>query len=211
MAENTAVLYAHAFGDETGDAGFKLARGSTPFFVAGLVLTNRPDELREYLSDYREEMRLTKADELSFRRSPDRNRNAFLHGLMGHAMAIRALVVNKALLGKDLRTLGRMEFYAWAFGNLLAHVLDELDAATVVLDEFGHPGAMGRALKRTLTGALSETTFRRHIRRIYPRRSHSEPLLQVADMVTGAIHREASEGDDRFYRIIRPVTKVWRV
>jgi hypothetical protein len=211
MMERTAVLYSYAFGDETGEAGLRFDRGSSAFFVAGLVLTNQPEALRQYVSDFQEELRLKATGELSFHRSPDKNRRAFLSGLLAFDVTIRALVVNKVSLSAELKKLDRAEFYVWAFGDLLAHTLTELDTATVVLDEFGRQAATVRALKRVLRQTFSEATLRQHVRQLRSRRSQSEPLLQIADMITGAIYRSVAVEDHRFFKIIQARSRILHV
>jgi len=67
------------------------------------------------------------------------------------------------------------------------------------------------ALKRALRQTLSGADLRHSIRRIYPRRSQSEPLLQVADMTAGAIYRQFAAGDSRFYEIVQSCAIVWRI
>jgi hypothetical protein len=211
MNDRTAVLYGYAFGDETGEAGLRFGRGSSVFFVAGLVLTNQPDQLREYVADFQQELRLKASGEISFHRSPDRNRSAFLAGLLAYDIAIRALVIDKISLSSELKKLSRTDFYIWAFGDLLSHTLAELEAATIVLDEFGKQATIVRALKHALRQTFSDVTLRQHVRQIRTRRSHSEPLLQIADMVTGAIYRFVATGDDRFYQIIQARARILRM
>ncbi len=208
MTEEVTTLYGYVFGDETGEAGFKFEHGSTPFFVAGLVLTNQPDALREYMQDFRQEFKLAMIDEISFHRSPDKNRSAFLKGLLEFDIEVRALSINKRRLSSELRGLSRAEFYAWAFSDLLAHSLDELHSANIVLDEFGKANETVRAIKRILKQTFSDSIVRQRIRRIGARRSQSEPALQIADMVTGAIYRHVAESDKRFFKVIQSRTKL---
>ncbi len=210
-SEDRARLYHYGFGDETGEAGFRFDRGSSSFFVAGLVLTNRPDDLRNYVSDFQHRLGLNPMDEISFHRSPDRNRVAFLQGLLDYDLVIRALVVNKASLSAELGILKRTEFYVWAFGELLARISNELNSATITLDEFGSSDATVDALRRALRQRLSGPAFRQHIRRIRARRSQSEAVLQIADMVTGAVYRHITTGVDRFYRVVQARTRILRV
>jgi hypothetical protein len=133
---------------------------------------------------------------------------AFLKGLLDCDIEVRALSINKRTLSLVLRELSRSEFYAWAFSDLLAHSLGELHSANIVLDEFGEANETVRAIKRILKQTFSDAMVRQHIRRIGARRSHSEPALQVADMVTGAIYRHIAEKDDQFFKIIQARTKL---
>ncbi|MBI3361987.1 MAG: DUF3800 domain-containing protein [Chloroflexi bacterium] len=52
--------------------------------------------------------------------------------------------------------------------------------------------------------------YRQCIRRMRMEKSHRDPLLQIADMLNGAIYRYVREGDERFYRLIAIHTTLWR-
>ncbi|HEC36206.1 MAG TPA: DUF3800 domain-containing protein [Anaerolineae bacterium] len=202
-------LYRFAFGDEAGDTGLKFNQGSSTHFVPTLVLTNDPDRLYTYVRDFRDSLGLHKSGELSFHRTPDRNRLAFLRGLTSLDLAVHALIVDKRMLLPELRGLDKLAFYTTFFTALLLRLIpDELEQATVTLDEFGSRNATIIALRQHLKRAYGGYV-RPFVKRLTARRSRSEPALQAADMVAGAVFRYVTKGDMRFYEIIRPYTTLW--
>jgi len=169
--------YHFAFGDEAGDTGLKFDRGSSTSFVSAVLLTNDPDNLRAYVCDFRRSLSLRDTGELSFHRTPDRNRITFLQGL-AHPLLLRLIP-------------------------------DELEQSTVILDEFGNKDTTIMALRQHLKRAYGGH-IRPFVRRLTARRSRSEPALQAADMVAGAVFRYVTQGDARFYEIIEPHTRLWK-
>lgn len=201
--------YRFAFGDEAGDTGLKFDRGSSTSFVSAVLLTNDPDKLCAYVCDFRRSLSLRDTGELSFHRTPDRNRFAFLQGLASLDVAVRALTVDKRMLLPELGGLAKLAFYTTFFTALLLRLIpDELEQATVILDEFGNKDTTIMALRQHLKRAYGGH-IRPFVRRLAARRSRSEPALQAADMVAGTVFRYVTRGDARFYEVIEPYTRLW--
>lgn len=55
-----------------------------------------------------------------------------------------------------------------------------------------------------------ELSFHPFVKRLAAKRSRSEPALQAADMVAGAVFRYVTRGDERFYKVIQPYTALWK-
>ncbi|RLC96976.1 MAG: hypothetical protein DRI77_07845 [Chloroflexi bacterium] len=202
--------YHFAFGDEAGDTGLKFDRGSSTSFVSAVLLTNDPDNLRAYVCDFRRSLSLRDTGELSFHRTPDRNRITFLQGLAHLNLGAYALIVDKQTLLPELRGLEKLAFYTTFFTALLLRLIpDELEQSTVILDEFGNKDTTIMALRQHLKRAYGGH-IRPFVRRLTARRSRSEPALQAADMVAGAVFRYVTQGDARFYEIIEPHTRLWK-
>ena len=69
---------------------------------------------------------------------------------------------------------------------------------TLILDEFGYPDQTREELKRIMKARNIAHGFRR----ISIRRSQSEPLIQIADLIAGAILRRDTRNDTGSYEII---------
>lgn len=80
----------------------------------------------------------------------------------------------------------------------------------MVLDQFGTPQAMLRELRACLKIQVSGQAGRL-FKKILVKRSRGESLIQCADMVAGALMRELSEGDSRFFDLVRDRVIVWRL
>ena len=68
----------------------------------------------------------------------------------------------------------------------------------MILDEFGSPARVRSELRRVMT----IRDIPRHFKRIQIKRSKSESLIQVADLVAGAILRRDSKSDVEAYDTI---------
>jgi len=66
------------------------------------------------------------------------------------------------------------------------------------LDEFSSPLQLPAELRRV----LKARAIPRHFKRIAAKRSKSEPLIQVADLVAGALVRHLAQNDNEAYRAI---------
>lgn len=204
------TTYSHAYGDESGETGFKFGQGSTIYFVTTLILTNHPDELRSYLENFKRLRYLAQEQELHFRKTPDQKRVLFLKPLAKFDLPIYSLAVDKRALSNQIQHLAKVDFYAWTFAELIQRI-NVLHETKVVLDEVSDPSKNIRALKRLLRAKLKAEVYFERIARITMNKSHREPALQIADMVNGAIYRYVQEGDHRFYRLIETQTTLWRI
>jgi hypothetical protein len=180
------------FVDESGDAGMKLGLGSTPHFVVVIVIFDDPAEaLRcdRRIGELRTQLRLGKA-EFRFNKCSDQIRVDFLTTVATFSFRYVAFVLDKGrvtqpeLQSKDslYRHSVKLAFRAaWKF----------LDQAKVVLD-----GSADREFQRQLSGYLRKAMppgAGAHISRVTLERSHSNNLLQLADMICGAVARRFRE------------------
>lgn len=75
--------------------------------------------------------------------------------------------------------------------------------ATLILDEFGSAETLRKELRRFMT----VRAIPRHFKKVEVRRSRSEPLIQVADMVAGAILRRDTKDDADAFDYLQPKIK----
>ncbi len=64
-----------------------------------------------------------------------------------------------------------------------------------------------------LRSELNQSSEAPKVNTIVHHKSHTDNLIQTADMACGAIHRKYHRGDDGFYRLIRPIIQdewVWQ-
>jgi hypothetical protein len=92
-----------------------------------------------------------------------------------------------------------LDFYIFFVTELIRHIpVEKRAGGTLILDEFGHPDQTKEELKRILKARHIAHGFRR----ISIRRSYSESLIQVADLVAGAILRRDTHNDTGAYEAI---------
>jgi hypothetical protein len=86
----------------------------------------------------------------------------------------------------------RLDFYLY-FGTELIRLIppDKREGATSILDEFGSATEQRTELRRFMVARSIPRSFKR----VLVRRSRSEPLIQVADLVAGAVMRRDARAD----------------
>ena len=85
--------------DESGDPGFKLAKGSTPYFVVAMVLFRDLDQAERAsvaIGKARESLRVK--PEFKFNKSCDSVQDAFFAAVRPFDFSVRALVVKKSTI-----------------------------------------------------------------------------------------------------------------
>lgn len=199
--------YRYALGDEAGETGFRFERGSTAFFIYSLLLVDDLLPLQEYVDEMRNRLGLDGLTEFKFHNSSDANRRDFLAGLSACDFAVRALAINKSGLPLPFHKIGKLNFFAFALNDLVRRIpAGELRQTHLILDQFDGVEETVRLLRRQLRASSRPD----RIGKIAARRSRSENVLQVADMVAGAVLRSVTTGDHSWYRPIQDKMLLWR-
>ena len=87
------------FIDESGDPGFKVARGSTPVFVVAMVIFDNSESAQQTEAVIRGVAeRLKLRSEFKFNKTADNIRQSFFEAVRGCPFVVRAVVVRKAAI-----------------------------------------------------------------------------------------------------------------
>jgi hypothetical protein len=90
-------------------------------------------------------------------------------------------------------------FYLYFVSELISQIPPaKREGAILILDEYGYPDQTRNELKRI----MKVREIKHGFRRISIRRSQSEPLIQVADLVAGAILRRDAHKQSEAYDMI---------
>lgn len=194
-------------GDESGDVSFAFGKGASRYFVVAVIATSNPEALRQLLSDVRQRSGLAAQYEFSFNAlssAPLRRRT--FEALAGADFEGWAIVVDKTTLPDSFKIMRRLEFYLYFVTEVVKLIPpDKREGATLILDEFGSPAQLRTELRRF----MQVRGIPRHFRQVQVKRSKSEPLIQVADLVAGAILRRDAKGEaDAFDYIERKMSRV---
>jgi hypothetical protein len=188
MAEGQLVYL-----DESGDAGFKVGKGSSPTLVIAAVVLEGAQEAEataQCIHRYRSE-ELGKGRDFQFHFANLRRewRLGLLEAVRGCPFSVRAIVMQKDRIweGTQLRRSGEF-FYNFTVKQLLTHTFGAIQQAKLFVD-----GEAGRESLKSMV-----TYLRRECRkdglevfrevRFVPKRERNV-LVQLADMVTGGIAR----------------------
>lgn len=178
--------------DESGDPGFKLEKGSTRHFVAAMVVF-RDFKQAEACSQAIKGLRtkLPHKGEFKFNKSDMRVRDGFFQAIEEHGFEVWALVVDKTCIHSENLRRNDEKFYNY-FVKLLLDCGAQLKDARVKIDGSGDrefKQHLQRYLKKSLPeGAVSSVKFAN---------SQKDDLIQLADMVVGAIARSYRADEER--------------
>ena len=185
------------FIDESGDAGFKFDSGSSKYFVVALLVFEDHDEasaVDDRINVLKREIHLSDRSEFHFNKLKPDQRKTFLAAIAPYDFFYWAIVINKERL-----TSHHLEFhdsfYKYAFGLILENAKPRLSNAIVVIDGAGVKD-FGKRLKTYLSRRLKDDLGRGLIQKLKTEDSTKNNLLQMADMIVGAIARSFNDKRD---------------
>ncbi len=193
------------FFDESGDTGWKMDNGSSELFTVTMVVFEDHDEAQatdDRIALLRRELGKGTDYEFHFAKTPDPIRRAFFEAVAPHNFFFFSFVIAKREL--DAKDWSSAEaFYRWVCGLIFESAKPHLDNAIVRLDESGGRGfraQVGTDLKRQMNRDSGRTL----VKKVVFSDSKANNLLQLVDMVCGAVARAQSENQKAdFYRLIR--------
>lgn len=110
--------------DESGDAGFKVAKGSSPYFVVAMVIFRDLQEAEKAsaaIAHARE--RLNIKTEFKFNKCHPQVRDSFFEAVHSFSFTVRALVVDKARIYSEGLRENKERFYNYFVKTLLKHTM----------------------------------------------------------------------------------------
>ncbi len=187
-------------GDESGDVSFAFGKGASRFFAVAMIATEDAEGLRDLMANLVNENHLGERYEFKFHSLTSERLMKSVFDRLGKAhFEAWCMVVDKTQLPDSFRLLKGIDFYLYFVTELIQHVpLEKQTGATLILDEFGSGEGMGSAVRRMLKIRGMPRSFRR----IMAKDSAKEPLIQIADLMAGAItHRDERKGSEAYERI----------
>ncbi len=186
------------FIDDSGDPGFKVEKGSSAVFVIALIIFDDPLDAEETalkIKRLKQIMKLNDNFEFRFNKCRKDFRCKFLSTVADSRFRVRAIIMRKdRIYGRELRR-SKESFYSYAIKTVLKYHGGTIHDAKIRLDGHGD-----RLFKNTVSMYL-----RRELNS--PRNkifkdlkfvdSQKNVLVQLADMVAGAINRSYSDKDDK--------------
>lgn len=176
------------FIDESGDSGFKLQKGSTTSFVVALVIFDEnldAEETALEIKKYRKKIGKTERFEFKFNKCNKELRIGFLKAVKKCNFRIRVIVFEKEKI-YSLNLKRKTEtFYKFVIRQVLQHNGKTIKNAKIKLDGLGER-KFRKALSTYLRRYLN-TNKERIMENLRFVDSNSNVLIQLADMVAGAI------------------------
>jgi hypothetical protein len=182
------------FIDESGDPGLKIEKGSSKYFVVALVLFEDNDEALgcdQRIQLLKREMRLPENFEFKFRKLRKDQRIKFFEAVSPYSFFYFGIVINKEkLYGEGFKI--KESFFKYTCSLVFANTKPHLKDAIVIID-----GTGSREFKRQLKTYLRKKVGMSVIKKVKLQPSHKNNLIQLADMVAGAIYRSFTKKEDR--------------
>jgi len=205
-----ATGHTYVFIDESGDAGFKVVQGSSQVFVlAAVIFQNREKihQVEHLMAKLREEWHLSPDYEFHFSKESIQRKAEFCRRVCHSPFKVRAIVVDKSIIYPDAwirKSPNR--FYNFFSNKLLKHSFGKIVNAKIRID-----GKMNRELKTYLQRQLNQSE--KIAADIKFCDSTSTPMIQLADMIAGAIARAYApekKKHDEMKKILAPcLDNVW--
>lgn len=197
------------FVDESGDAGFKVAKGSTPVFALAMVIFGDHVEAQRtqaLIDAGRAQLKVQ--PEFKFNKCNSTRRDGFFDLVKDCDFRVRAIVVEKDRIWSERLRSGSDDFYRFFLKSMMKFDNDILQDALVVIG-----GSGDREFKNRLSTSLRRHTVPGAVRAVKMRDSRSEPLVQLADMCVGAIARSYRHDRDqanRWLKLLQPkIDDIW--
>lgn len=196
------------FIDESGDAGFRVAEGSSRVFVAAMAVFQTRDFARaadDMVSSLRK--RLGVRGEFKFNQSRDEVRDEFFRTIVSAEFLVRAIVVDKSKIYSPHLKSDKQDFYRFFVAQMLKHDGGTIQNARVVID-----GSGDRAFRKVL-GAQFRKQLGARLKDLRFADSARDNLVQLADMCVGAIarsYRDERTNSNRWRAMLSPrISDIW--
>lgn len=202
------------FIDDSGDPGFKLDKGSTEYFVIGMVIFD--DELEAEktalaIKELRRSLGFHEQVEFRFFKSSKDIRIKFLEVIKKFNFKIRAIIVKKAAIRSEELKNNKNSFYSYFIKEVLKHNGGSILDAKIRID-----GSGDRVFRKNFLSYLRrELNFgeQKIIKNCKMVDSRSNVLIQMADMIAGAINRSynLTKRDHKVYKglVDKHIQDIW--
>lgn len=195
------------FVDESGDPGLKFGEGSSECFVVVAVIFQTEEHAHaciQTINNLRGELRMPAYREFRFSKSSSKIRMLFLRRVAGNNFRYLSFALNKTkVTGPGYQY--KDSLYKNTVKMLFENALPILSNAIVYIDKSGGR-EFSEQLKKYLMDRMTNSDGSCPVKRVRTEDSHSNNLLQLADMVCGAVARKYRvPGKDglKYWQIIR--------
>lgn len=193
------------FVDESGDAGFKLEKNSSSFFVVAAVLFDdrlEAERCAVKIKELRRTLGFADTFEFKFNKASKDIRLAFLQTVAEFKFVVRCIVVQKTVVRSPELQNKTESFYSYFAKSLLLYSQGKIINADVKID-----GSGNRVFRREFQSYLRKQANvgqYKVVKSIKLVDSKQNVLIQLADMVAGATRRsyELQYPDSAMYREI---------
>lgn len=198
----------YVFVDESGDAGLNIAKGSSKLFVVACCVFSQPkdvEEAAEKIRSLRSELKWHQKEEFKFSKTRLPVQLQFLELARTFDFFVRSIVIDKSSFSADYLRPDKNSFYNFAIQQVLADSIGTISNAKLLIDGKA-PREYVSATKKYFNSQLKSGEML--IDKLKFVDSKGDQLIQLADMVAGAIRRshDYTRFDQDVYReVLRPI------
>jgi hypothetical protein len=198
-----------AYADESGDTGYEFATGSSSHFILTILLPLDPEALIDRVAEARRQLHKPETFEFHFRESTEQIRHIFFGNLASEKFSALIAVIHKRRAPLELRRRGKSGLYIWAIGGLALRAPFALDQVKLHLDGARSQKRFVQLLKvgvrETCRIAQRPEQNFKEIRVL----ESAHPLIQCADMLTGASAQHVETGYSLWWAMLHPEPAIW--
>lgn len=179
----------YVFIDDSGDAGFKLDRGSSEHLVIVCCVFDSADDVEitaDLIRAFRASIKWNPQQEFKFSKTKKTLSLDFFKAVLPGKFFIRALVIDKKIVTSTKFKTDSVSFYNYAIQEVLTNSFGTIRNAKVRVDGKGS-GEHVRAVANYFKSQANQSSS--VIEKVKFVDSKSDQLIQLADMMAGAIRR----------------------
>lgn len=197
------------FIDESGDPGFKLGKGSSNIFIMALVVFDdylEAEKTSVAIKELRRKLKLNDRYEFKFNKTTRKFRQVFFIILRPFKFRIRAIMVDKTLIRSQRLRSNKENFYNYVIMQLLKQSGRSIKNAKLKFDKRGE-----KALRNELRVYLSRRLDNKNNKIFKDLKfvdSRQNTLIQLADMVAGAIYSNFTGKDTNYLSLLKRTGKI---
>ena len=192
------------FMDESGDTGFNFKRVASPYFVLTIVIFDDLDaaeKANDAINQLKKDLKFHPGREFKFSTgTSNHEKEVFLRKLSRFDFHYRSVIIDKTKLLKREPLNPTDSLYMLVADQLFMRAQNRINHASLFVD------LTSKHFIREFNGYLRKklnTDIEKLLGQIRHKDSKSNNLLQLADMVCGAIYRKYNRNDDTFYKLIK--------
>lgn len=205
-----STTYSYGYADESGDTGYHFDRGSSPYFILGVVLPTDPEVTLDRIVTLRRSLGKAATYEFHFSQADSQIRSRFFEAVPQPADQMLLAVLHKPLAPADFRRFKKVDVYSYVLAGLALRAPFALSTCKLHLDGSGRQKDFLQTLKRQVryscqVAGRPQQSFK-EIRLL----ESANPLIQYADMITGAVAAYVNGQDAHWFALLEPqLTLLW--